>query len=163
MSSDVTALISRIQAMHAWFCEATDQKLSMRFDRERQWQELFRAGFSEEDVRRVVWYLRREIAESRRNPGALKLSNLLQLDRFEEDLNLSRVKFGPDKKALPPLPGANGGQRTERTERTEGTKAAAGGNEAGRRAFEQFRREKQRLFPGGGGDGGGDGNGRNGT
>ncbi len=29
----------------------------------------------------------------RRNIGALKLSNLLQLDRFEEDLHISRVRL----------------------------------------------------------------------
>jgi hypothetical protein len=29
----------------------------------------------------------------RRNVGALKLSNLLQLDRFEEDLNISKVRL----------------------------------------------------------------------
>ena len=28
-----------------------------------------------------------------RNVGALKLSNILQLDRFEEDLNISKVRL----------------------------------------------------------------------
>jgi hypothetical protein len=36
-----------------------------------------------------VRYLQEEIRASRRNVGALKLSNLLQLDRFEEDLNIT--------------------------------------------------------------------------
>jgi hypothetical protein len=51
--------------------------LSLRFDRERLWCEFLRAGFNAQNI------------------GALKLSNLLQLDRFEEDLNISRVRLRP--------------------------------------------------------------------
>ncbi len=43
----------------------------------------------------VIRYLQREIQERRRNVGALKLSNLLQPDRFEEDLNIRRVRLEP--------------------------------------------------------------------
>ena len=45
--------------------------------------------------KRVVTYLQKEIRAERRNVGALKLSNLLQPDRFEEDLNISRVRLKP--------------------------------------------------------------------
>ena len=42
------------------------------------------------------------------NVGALKLSNLLQIDRFEEDLNITRVQLYAPKPsprpALPPAP-----------------------------------------------------------
>ena len=65
----------------------------MRFDRERLWHEFLRAGFSAQDLKSVVAYLQKEIRASRRNVGALKLSNLLQLDRFEEDLNISKVRL----------------------------------------------------------------------
>jgi hypothetical protein len=67
--------------------------LSLRFDRERLWCEFLRAGFNAQDLKRVLSYLQREIRSQRRNIGALKLSNLLQLDRFEEDLNISRVRL----------------------------------------------------------------------
>ena len=65
----------------------------MRFDRERLWYEFLCAGFSAKDLKSVIAYLQKEIRASRRNVGALKLSNLLQLDRFEEDLNISRVRL----------------------------------------------------------------------
>lgn len=95
-------MIQRIQQVHALYCRLTAQRVSLRFDRERLWYELFHAGFSEADVQRVIRYLQREIREGRRNVGALKLSNLLQLDRFEEDLNISRVAlYAP--KATPPV------------------------------------------------------------
>ncbi len=86
-------MIERIQQAHALYCRLTGQRVSLRFDRERLWYELFQAGFNEADLQRVIGYLQREIREGRRNVGALKLSNLLQLDRFEEDLNISRVRL----------------------------------------------------------------------
>ena len=64
------------------------------------WFEFHRAGFTLADLVQVVRYLQKEIRHARRNVGALKLSNLLQLDRFEEDLNISRVRLT----AEPPRP-----------------------------------------------------------
>ena len=84
-----------IAQAHALYGQLTGQRVSLGFDRERAWFELLRAGYSLDDLRRVVRYLQREIREGRRNVGALKLSNLLQLDRFEEDLNISRVRLHP--------------------------------------------------------------------
>lgn len=94
-------MIERIQQAHALYCRLTGQRVSLRFDRERLWYELFQAGFNEPDLQRVIFYLQREIREGRRNVGALKLSNLLQLDRFEEDLNISRVKLYAPKASQP--------------------------------------------------------------
>lgn len=96
-------LRERIAAAHQLYCQLTGQSLRLGFDRERQWYEWLRAGFTSEDLRRVIGYLRREIRESRRNVGALKLSNLLQPDRFEEDLNIRRVRLeAPPRPVSPP-------------------------------------------------------------
>ena len=84
-----------MRELHELYCHWTAQTLSLRFDRERLWYEFLRAGFSAADLKRVVTYLQKEIRAERRNIGALKLSNLLQLDRFEEDLNISRVRLKP--------------------------------------------------------------------
>jgi hypothetical protein len=97
-------MIQRIQAAHAFYCRLTGQRVSLRFDRERLWYELFQAGFNETDLQRVIRYLQREIREGRRNVGALKLSNLLQLDRFEEDLNISQVRLYAPKPPSPAPP-----------------------------------------------------------
>jgi len=95
-----TDTLADLRATHQLYCQLTGQKLSLRFDRERLWYEFLRAGFSAQDLKRVVAYLQKEIRASRRNVGALKLSNLLQLDRFEEDLNISKVRLRPS--APPP-------------------------------------------------------------
>lgn len=94
-------MIERIEQAHALYCRLTGQRVSLRFDRERLWYELFHAGFTEQDLQQVIRYLQREIREGRRNVGALKLSNLLQLDRFEEDLNIRRVQLYPPKPSRP--------------------------------------------------------------
>jgi len=86
---------------HQLYCQLTGQSLRLGFDRERQWYEWFRAGFTLEDLRRLIPYLQREIRQGRRNVGALKLSNLLQLDRFEEDLLISRVRLRPAPPTVP--------------------------------------------------------------
>jgi hypothetical protein len=80
--------------------------MRLGFDRERMWYELLRQGYGLEDLRAVLAYLQREIRAGRRNVGALKLSNLLQPDRFEEDLQISRVRLRPPPslKPAPPSP-----------------------------------------------------------
>ena len=96
-----------IQQAHRFYCQLTGQTLGLGFDRERMWYELLRAGYTLQDLRTVIVYLQREIRAQRRNVGALKLSNLLQPDRFEEDLQISRVRLRPPlppKPALPPQP-----------------------------------------------------------
>ncbi len=94
-----------IQEAHRLYCQLTGQTLRLAFDRERMWYELLRVGYSLQDLRAVLTYLQREIRAQRRNVGALKLSNLLQPDRFEEDLQISHVRLRPAPVALAtPLP-----------------------------------------------------------
>ena len=96
-----------IEQAHRLYCHLTGQTLSLGFDRQRMWYELLRPGYTLQDLRAVIVYLQREIRAQRRNVGALKLSNLLQPDRFEEDLQISRVRLRPllpPKPTLPPQP-----------------------------------------------------------
>jgi hypothetical protein len=88
---------------HQLYCQLTGQSLRLGFDRERMWYELLRLGFSLQDLRTVITYLQREIRAQRRNVGALKLSNFLQPDRFEEDLQIGRVRLRPPQ-STPTLP-----------------------------------------------------------
>jgi hypothetical protein len=90
---DKNSLAPQIQAIHQLYCQLTAQTLSLRFDRERLWYDFLKAGFSADQLKLVVAYLQKEVRAARRNVGALKLSNLLQLDRFEEDLNISNVRL----------------------------------------------------------------------
>ncbi len=132
MNSSALPWASQIQELHQTYCQLTGQNLSLRFDRERLWYEFLRAGFTKADLTQVVVYLQKEIRHTRRNVGALKLSNLLQLDRFEEDLNISRVRLRPA--VDPPL------------RPTSAPTASPAEQERGRRrALEQLRRLKETL------------------
>lgn len=111
---------SAITQAHQLYCQLTGQSLSLGFGRERMWYEVLRLGYSLEDLRAVVAYLQREIRAQRRNVGALKLSNLLQPDRFEEDLQISRVRLRAPAPALPapaPVPGLPEPERQRGRER----------------------------------------------
>ncbi len=94
-----------IDQAHQLYCQLTGQSLRLAFDRERMWYELLRTGYSLADLRQVITYLQREVRAGRRNVGALKLSNLLQPVRFEEDLQISRVRLRsppPPPTSMPP-------------------------------------------------------------
>ena len=101
MSSSLSPQALAIQQAHQLYCQLTGQTLRLAFDRERSWFELLRAGYTLTDVHTVIVYLQREIRAQRRNVGALKLSNLLQPDRFEEDLQISRVRLRPPTPVAP--------------------------------------------------------------
>ena len=106
-SSGLPVDAAAIGQAHQLYCQLTGQSLRLAFDRERMWYELLRLGYSLQDLCTVITYLQREIRAARRNVGALKLSNLLQPDRFEEDLQISRVRLrvpSPPHPARPPPP-----------------------------------------------------------
>jgi hypothetical protein len=104
LAPDQNPTVTAIQQAHQLYCQLTGQTLRLAYDRERMWLDLVRAGYTLEDLRTVVTYLQREIRAQRRNVGALKLCNLLQLDRFEEDLQISRVRLRPPPPPAAPRP-----------------------------------------------------------
>jgi len=103
-----------IVTAHQLYCQLTGQTLCLGYDRQRQWYEWLRAGFTLQDLRRVITYLQREIRAGRRYIGALKLSNLLQPDRFEEDLNIRRARLQPPPPPAPTQPAPLSDQERER-------------------------------------------------
>jgi len=103
MNEPLASVPAPLAQLHQTYCRLTGQNLSLRFDRERLWFEFLRADFTLADLIQVVCYLQKEIRHTRRNVGALKLSNLLQLDRFEEDLNISRVRLRPEPRPRAPV------------------------------------------------------------
>jgi hypothetical protein len=133
MNSAPSSVLAQIQQLHQTYCRLTGQNLSLGFDRERLWFELLRAGFTQADLTQVVSYLQKEIRQARRNVGALKLSNLLQLDRFEEDLNISRVRL-----TAPPPPKTPAAHRPSACSPAELERRR-------QRALEQLRRFKETL------------------
>lgn len=98
-----TDLTQRIQLLHDWYGRAMGTSLPLGPSQERYWFDFFKAGYNGKQLRRVMNWLRREIAAGRRNPGSLKLRNLLDPETFGEDLILANSKLDPEIK-LPPTP-----------------------------------------------------------
>jgi hypothetical protein len=135
MNGSLSSMPALLNQLHQTYCRLTGQNLTLRFDRERLWFEFHRAGFTLADLVQVVRYLQKEIRHTRRNVGALKLSNLLQLDRFEEDLNISRVRLIPEP---PPKPEIVAGPVCSPAEQERGRQ----------RALVQLRDLKEKLRQG---------------
>ncbi len=135
MNQPPSSVLAQVEQIHLTYCRLTGQSLSLRFDRERLWFEFLRAGFTLADLVAVVRYLQKEIRHARRNVGALKLSNLLQLDRFEEDLNISRVRLTPSPPPQPQAPAALQAPTCSPAQQQRGRQ----------RALEQLRQLKEHL------------------
>lgn len=97
------AIHQRIQLLHEWYCTAMGTKLPLWMDSERYWFEWCKAGYNGKQLRKVMVWLRKEIVAGRRNPGSLKLRNLINPETFAEDLMLCGANLDPEVK-LPPSP-----------------------------------------------------------
>lgn len=133
-------MINRIQALHSWYCGAMGTGLALNMATERYWFDWVSAGHTGPELRKVMVYLRKEIQRGRRNPGALSLRNLLEVERFEEDLVLAGLDLG---KRLPALEeqakistGGNGGNREKMAARNDFNSPVV------LRAMEELRRLK---------------------
>lgn len=83
-------------------------RLPLHLEHQRQCALILAHGYTLDDLRRLILYLQQEIRPGRRYVGALKLSNLLQLDRFEEDLALTcRQLRPPSPPPSAPVPGVS--------------------------------------------------------
>lgn len=83
----------QIAAMHKEYERLTGGPLTLNWTRLDAWRIFLKfrtPPFTAQDLRTVVDYIRKGIKSGKRNPGALKFSNLIQsVDFFEEDLALA--------------------------------------------------------------------------
>lgn len=107
MSQPANDPSATLSALHDLYCRSTRFDLRLDYTRQRAWHDFTLAGFTAADLVLVVGYLRKKIAASDRNIGALRFSNLvMQLDRFEEDLAMARAESRISRRAPdPPPPG----------------------------------------------------------
>lgn len=105
--SDVQAMCLRL---HTAYCTQTRRPTPMLPLLQRLWWDLlsspeyaYDADRFGDDLAHLVRYLLMGIRDDKRNDGALKLINLLQPDRWWEDLAEARAKLRP----LKPVPKAS--------------------------------------------------------
>lgn len=121
--------IHKIQALHALYVQLTGQNIALRMDRERAWFDWLgcrKPEFTAEDLRTVIHHIKAGIREQKRNPGALKFSNLIgQPDYFEEDLALATAIARPRPPAHTTVRTAHPAGHTERIVPASGSEDAA--------------------------------------
>ena len=88
-----------VKSLHEFFCHHSKRVEPLRFF-QRQWYDLLVSPeFSGDDLalRRdvgfLIWYLRKRIADQKRNAGCLKLINFLEPQQFHGDLAEAREQF----------------------------------------------------------------------
>ena len=84
----------KIAALHQLYCKLTGFDLPLRMGRDRAWFDFDKAGFTDKDLILVVCWIRRQIgiARSGYTTSSLRFSKLLELDYFEERLQLARME-----------------------------------------------------------------------
>lgn len=83
----------QITGLHDVYTRETGLGLFLTPARERAWFDWLKFKFTEEDLKLVIAHIKRGIREQRRQPGALKFRNLIEMpDYFEEDLAEARAK-----------------------------------------------------------------------
>lgn len=112
MNAPIDISRERIQRLHDWY-RSNVLDIPLTPEVERRWLAFCKQGFNGRQLARVIRWLRLQIADRKRNPGALKITVLLDwsedgsLLRFAEDHALAAAAFGdrldPDRR-LTPLP-----------------------------------------------------------
>jgi hypothetical protein len=84
--------MTEIERLHSLYNTLTGFQLSMRYDREATWFRFLKDGFTAEDLRFVLVYLKCEIKKGKRYPACLGFRSLIEnLDTFEEYRELAKT------------------------------------------------------------------------
>jgi len=85
-------MTEQLRQLHEIYRHDTGLEISYRYDRERAWYEFDKAGFTQDDLRLVLSYLKFQIKANNWHPSCLGFSNIIhRLDKFEEYLALART------------------------------------------------------------------------
>lgn len=148
--------IAAIAELHRAYCELIGEEIPLTMDREYAWSVFRSRGYGADELRLVVFEVRRAIDRQERKPGALKFRNLIvNIDWFDEDLaearaNLRNRRPPPSaKERVLEQSGRPAGVRTG-TARTVETVVSNVANapeltEAGKKALEEFRNLKANI------------------
>lgn len=78
------------EPLHSCYCQATTRHIPYNVSFHYRWALWASKGWSRDDLLVVIAFIKRKIKDKRRQPESLRLYNLLDPDRFAEDLCDSR-------------------------------------------------------------------------
>ncbi len=79
-------------ALHSVWMQATHRDIAMSITDHHRWNYWVAKGWTEADLRLVIAFINRRIKAGRRFPESLRLYNLIDVDRFEQDLQDARAE-----------------------------------------------------------------------
>ena len=83
---ELQALQERIIVMHAVYCRLTGRELPLTMQNRFAWEAWCAKGWTEESLTMVIGYIKSLVRQNRRRPESFRIHNLLDLERFGEDL-----------------------------------------------------------------------------
>jgi hypothetical protein len=91
-----------IADLHQVYCNLTRMTVRLDMGREHEWFQFVKRGFTVADLALVIKSIQKGIKERKRNPGALRFSNLVvAVDLFEEELALAQSEASVHAKTPP--------------------------------------------------------------
>ena len=104
--AEISALEKRARDLHDWFNRETGQNLPWTVVWRFRWEAWLAAGFNGPQLRSVLLYRRRQVADGKRHARSLTLLNLLEMESFQADLGLVSMrragKLDVDSRIAPP-------------------------------------------------------------
>lgn len=73
-------------ALHTLYCKLTKREVRWSMSERYRWEYWRLKGWGEEELTMVVQWITKRIAKGLRRPESLRLNNLLEPSRFEDDL-----------------------------------------------------------------------------
>lgn len=86
MGVRVTVTTENYHDYHALYCQATTRDIPYSMVFHYRWALWASKGYSKDDLLVVIAFIKRRIKEKRRQPESLRLHNLLDPERFIDDL-----------------------------------------------------------------------------
>ncbi len=80
-----------LKALHALYCSLTGREITFDMPALSRWEQWTARGWTEADLRLVVGFINRKITKEERRIESLRLHNLIDTARFEDDLQDARA------------------------------------------------------------------------
>ncbi len=82
---------NKYRTIHALYCRLTGRQLPLDMGLAFRWELWESRGWTEADLRLVIGHIQSLIKQERRRPESLRLYNLINPERFAEDLSEARA------------------------------------------------------------------------
>jgi len=91
----------KLRPLHQLYCSLTDRGVPWSMALLYRWELWDSHGWTAEDLQLVIHHIKVLIKQDRRRPGSFRMNNLLDPERFGEDLAEAKAIFRPRPRVNP--------------------------------------------------------------